>query len=374
MPLTRRINGNDPQNLVKASWFNDFLDLLTGLMSDQVVKIKHNLNLTPISTTLPAAPVLTLITASTGLNQGTYQYGVSFVSGDGGEIIGNFSTVNTTSTQKQVALSAIPIGPAGTVQRKIYRTPVGGNGTNMGLVTTLNDNTTTTYTDALPDTSLGALIPTHSSFGGSLMLPGANGAVMFNGTSSQGEAPNTLWMGAVAGGTGPDLYITNQSSGIIVMRAAGERINLRNGNNTQFGEFTRSSSVFVIKNTGTGGIGLRNNGGRLAEARANGNFTIGGLTYDNNGTGFDGFDVAECYRVDQEYEPGTIVCPVDAAYNYPLDSSDPESTPAVQRCTHDACNMAMTISNIPGFCMGARNVPSMGKITTLTNPSRKQRL
>ena len=63
-------------------------------------------------------------------------------------------TVNTTGTAVQrVPLTNIPTGPLGVVARKIYRRMGGGW---HYLVTSLNDNTTTVYTDATPNSGLGA--------------------------------------------------------------------------------------------------------------------------------------------------------------------------------------------------------------------------
>lgn len=50
MPLTRRQNGNNPSNIIQASWFNDFLDLLTGYMPDQPVTINNTLTANALST------------------------------------------------------------------------------------------------------------------------------------------------------------------------------------------------------------------------------------------------------------------------------------------------------------------------------------
>ncbi len=65
-------------------------------------------------------------------------------------------TTNTagTYTVGVVPLSAIPVGATGVTQRKIYRTAAGG--TQLALVATIADNTTTVYSDNLPDASLGA--------------------------------------------------------------------------------------------------------------------------------------------------------------------------------------------------------------------------
>ncbi len=59
--------------------------------------------------------------------------------------------------RQRVSLTAIPLGATGTTARKIYRTTVGG--ATLKLVATIGDNTTTTYTDAIADGSLGANAP-----------------------------------------------------------------------------------------------------------------------------------------------------------------------------------------------------------------------
>jgi hypothetical protein len=63
-----------------------------------------------------------------------------------------------TTPQQVVPVSAIRVGPAGTTARRLYRTKAGAGA--LQLVTTLADNTTTTYTDAIPDASLGGSPPT----------------------------------------------------------------------------------------------------------------------------------------------------------------------------------------------------------------------
>jgi hypothetical protein len=66
-------------------------------------------------------------------------------------------TVDTASTG-QFALSSIPVGAALVTARKIYRTTA--NGSQLKLLATLGDNTTTTYTDNIADASLGVNVPT----------------------------------------------------------------------------------------------------------------------------------------------------------------------------------------------------------------------
>ena len=66
------------------------------------------------------------------------------------------NTLTTTVTNKTGTLTNIPLGPAGTTNRKIFRTE--GGGSTYKLLATISDNTTTTYTDTTADTSLGATI------------------------------------------------------------------------------------------------------------------------------------------------------------------------------------------------------------------------
>jgi len=64
------------------------------------------------------------------------------------------NTIATTAVNKKIELTEIPLGPAGTANRKIYRTE--GDGSTYKLLTTIADNTTTVYTDSTADASLGA--------------------------------------------------------------------------------------------------------------------------------------------------------------------------------------------------------------------------
>jgi hypothetical protein len=68
-----------------------------------------------------------------------------------------------TAQAAQVQLSAIPVGAAAVTARKLYRTKAGT--TPLLLVTTLADNTTTTYLDTRTDASLGAAVPVSDTSG-----------------------------------------------------------------------------------------------------------------------------------------------------------------------------------------------------------------
>jgi len=163
-----------------------------------MLQIAADVPLTP-----PTAPTLAPA-AGTELEVGTYKYAITFVTANGETSAGTEETVVTTGGNEQVSLSAIPTGPAGTTQRKIYRTAVGG--TQKKLVATLPNNTATTYLDAIPDASLGANVPTLNTSGsadtwgtanvniGSLAV-GAYAAIWmrYNVPASTTEVGNPRW-------------------------------------------------------------------------------------------------------------------------------------------------------------------------------------
>ena len=68
---------------------------------------------------------------------------------------------------QRVQLSAIPVGPTGTIARRLYRTVPGGAA--LKYLAELSDNTTTTYVDATPDGSLGAAPPLTNKAGGGIV-------------------------------------------------------------------------------------------------------------------------------------------------------------------------------------------------------------
>lgn len=102
---------------------------------------------------------------TTGLPNGVYKCAVTFVTAAGETRIGPEVTITVTS--KQILWSSIPLGNVveGVLERKLYRTAAGGASGTEKLVTTLSDNTTTTFTDNVADGSLGAAAPTSDTAG-----------------------------------------------------------------------------------------------------------------------------------------------------------------------------------------------------------------
>jgi len=107
---------------------------------------------------LPTALTAAAGSASGSVDNGEYRYKVSYVSPHGETRIGRTSgtvLISDNTTIGQIELTSIPTGPIGTTQRKIYRQQNGSG--DYQLLTTLSDNTTTTYTDNTAQASLGAI-------------------------------------------------------------------------------------------------------------------------------------------------------------------------------------------------------------------------
>ena len=122
----------------------------------------------------PSAPTVA-INATSGVLSGNYQYAVALGTGywkgpigSGTLIVGNntgggAASATVSPSAQQVNLSGIAIGPTGVAQRLLYRTKA--NGSTFYYLAALTDNTSTTYTDNIPDSSLGAPMPTTNTTG-----------------------------------------------------------------------------------------------------------------------------------------------------------------------------------------------------------------
>ena len=154
--------------------------------------------------------------AGTALSIGTYQYAVTFLSQAGETPPSPLLAVTTTSGNSNVALSSIPPGPATTLQpgtatntvlgRNIYRTLVGGS--TLFLLTTLQNNTTTSYSDSTPDASLaGKPQPPTVNTSGVMFWPPcerdfAEYSNLFDSTTALAAGGNLGVQGAIGVGSG----------------------------------------------------------------------------------------------------------------------------------------------------------------------------
>jgi len=143
-----------------------------------------NIKLNQVSA--PGAPTVA-VNATAGNLTGPLYYAVTFVTANGETEKGVQSSV-VNPTAQQVNLTAIPTGTNGVVTaRKIYRATV-SNGL-FQLVTTIADNTTTTYTDNVASGSLGVTAKNMNTTGGLLIV---NGTPLVNLSSSNIGAANAF--------------------------------------------------------------------------------------------------------------------------------------------------------------------------------------
>ena len=102
--------------------------------------------------------------AGGSVDNGAHGYKVTLVNAAGETTAsGSVDGIITSSPNNSIPLYAIPIGPAGTTGRRIYRQS--GASPTYNLVTTIADNTTTTYTDTKSNAALGAAVPTVNTTG-----------------------------------------------------------------------------------------------------------------------------------------------------------------------------------------------------------------
>jgi len=102
----------------------------------------------------------TVATDSTGVLSGTYQYKVAYVNSAlvAGDV--NTATDAITFAGEKALISSIPVAPTsfGVNSRYLYRTLA--SGVVFYYLDEIADNTTTTYADNTPDSSLGSVAPT----------------------------------------------------------------------------------------------------------------------------------------------------------------------------------------------------------------------
>lgn len=96
------------------------------------------------------------------LTAGAYKWVITFVTVKG-ETLGSAEISATLAASKQAKLANIPLGPLGTIERKIYRTKVAGATGTEKLSGVIANNTVTTYVDNIADGSLTTSLPTEDT-------------------------------------------------------------------------------------------------------------------------------------------------------------------------------------------------------------------
>ncbi len=166
---------------------------------------------------LPTAGMVATPGTGAGLGIGSYSYAVTFLSQAGETPPSPLVTTTTTSGNQNVMLSSIPPGPVTTllpgtttntvIGRNMYRTLVGGS--TLFLLTTLQNNTATSYSDSLPDASLTGKPqpPTVNTSGVTLWPPYerdfAEYSNLFDSTTALAAGGNLGVQGAIGVGSSP---------------------------------------------------------------------------------------------------------------------------------------------------------------------------
>ncbi len=150
------------------------------------------------------APVASLASGGS-VDTGTHQYFVRYEFADG-SLSSATAVVQiiTTAGNNTVNLSSIPVSSdVNCVKRRIYRTKVANPTYYFFLVTTINDNTTTTYTDSASDASLGATIALYTN----ATTPNTTGGILKvnNAQIAFVNGINT-YLGSNAGGTSQSVF------------------------------------------------------------------------------------------------------------------------------------------------------------------------
>lgn len=166
---------------------NDFLGLGTNAPSQRLHLNAGNVRFDHV--TNPGACAAALAGAGAGnVDNGTHAYKVTLVTAAGETAGGTGVTVTVVNktANGQVSLTGIPTGTAGVVtSRKVYRTKAGGG--PFYLLTTLGDNTTTTYTDNTADGSLPTtLMPAFNGSAGHVFTTANDNHVFAGGGSLYG--------------------------------------------------------------------------------------------------------------------------------------------------------------------------------------------
>lgn len=102
--------------------------------------------------------------AGGGLSLGNYTWNFTYTTPGGGETLGGSIVVGSATAGQAASFSSVPTGGPGVTGRNIYRTVV--NLTQLKLVGSIPDNTTTTFLDTKTDGQLGVNIPTVNTTAG----------------------------------------------------------------------------------------------------------------------------------------------------------------------------------------------------------------
>jgi len=247
------------------------------------ILLEHGGDIKFTSVTAPTACTAALAGDGAGnVDNGIHKYRITYVNATGETELGavsNAVTVTDKDTDGKVVLTGIPTSSSGSVtSRKIYRTKAGGNA--YYLLTTIADNTTTTYTDNTADAGLtGGAANYHAN--------DTFGKIITDDVEAFGASANNTLVGQKAGKS----ITTDGNYNTFVGSKAGE-------DNTE-----GSSNVFLGFQAGENNTSGDNNtyigidAGRLSTTGSKNTFVGDSAGYQGNATSsvFLGFQ-AGCYE------------------------------------------------------------------------------
>lgn len=230
----------------------------------------------------PTGAPTSAINATSGNLNGTYYYVVSFVANDGNETDVWAGTPSGVSpVNQQVNLTAIPISNSRNCSaRKIYRSK-GSEPKDYFYVATINDNTTTTYTDNVTDATVAA----------------ASAAPWFNGTYGFISVDGTKILSGVAGQSlsiGPGALSLGQGYACVAIGYQALEDNTSGRRNTAVGVYSFTSNTTGYANTG------------LGVHSGQSNTTGASNTFVGYGSGFYGVSANENVAVGYQALYGTV--------------------------------------------------------------------
>lgn len=172
----------------------------------------------------PASAPTLAAGAGTGLT-GDYYGKVTFVSTDGVESDPSEASAKVTLSNKNITWT-IPTGPEGTASRKLYRTRA-ASALTFYLVTTIEDNTTTSYTDGALDARItvgivdtNAIPPVNATivyeYQNYMFYGNDSGELWFSKVGSPEQVPNNGSDIAVKTFNGPVLAISEINNAITI--------------------------------------------------------------------------------------------------------------------------------------------------------------
>jgi hypothetical protein len=163
---------------------------LVNTLSSSLNLDANNLSVGNYGVTPAVAP--TFGTIASGVLTGTYYYGVTYYTAVGET---NVTTTNSVVLSSNDVVVNIPTSGTGVTGRNIYRSKNGGSAGVLFLLTTIPDNTTTSYLDNTPDISLGASPPTSNTTSPTLVTLLSSNSVTLRGPTSiniTGTDPTTI--------------------------------------------------------------------------------------------------------------------------------------------------------------------------------------